>query len=279
MSGNIDGEAIRGRIGHFPPWLMQVQRIRAAHPAPVDQSAIQLQPTLAFRFRQGWAVGARCTFLQERQALFPVPGRRVDLPGAPACGHFSQSVDMFVQRVAVICRNKDGRRLGIGVGNVARRAQHRTVACAIGVASIQHFHDRLLHPRQIGMGHGQARFLARVEPGEEPALLQHAVPEPGQVLAIGRRMPFRQVAFTEQRHLFRRPDGVSADCQRTQQMRVALEHRDQDDPAQMEAVGADRAGAQGFHELRQPIGEIRFAGKETWSPTAVPTLRDEGGKS
>ncbi len=163
---------------------------------------------------------------------------------------------MRLQRIAVIGGYQHRRRGRVGRGNIAAGAQHRAIARAIGIARIQHLHHRSVHARQVGMGDAQPRRVAHIEPREEPALLQHPVPQPGQVLAIIGGMPFGQVRLPEQRHLLRRPDRIAAHREAAEQVGMPLERSDKDDAARMEAVGRAPLHPQRRHELRQRIGEI-----------------------
>jgi len=112
------------------------------------------------------------------------------------------------------------------------------------------------YARYVGMSDRQSRRFSRVKPGKHPALLEHAIPQPGKVFAIIGRMKFRQVTIAKDTHLFRIPDGVAADSEAGEALRLALECGDQNDPARMETVSRTRSDTQCLDEFAQCVGEL-----------------------
>ena len=181
---------------------------------------------------------------------------RVDLPRLPPRGHLAEPVDMRLERVAMIRRNHDRRRDRTDRGNVARRLEHGTVARAIGVARIEHFHDNRMDLGRIVGWERESCSVTHVEPGEHPALFENAIPQPDEVFAIGRGHERRQVRFAEDAHFLGRPDGIAADREAAEPLRIALQCSDEDDASRMKAIGVHFPKPQRVEQRNVRGGEI-----------------------
>ena len=252
-------------------------QVRSGAP-PMKLQALDPRKTLARHLDRSRRVGCRMT-LQERQGLGLLLGRRGDLSRRPAGRHFAQSVDVRLQRIAVIGGDQNRRRRRVGRRDVAGRAQHGAIAGAICVARIQHVaHDRI-DPRRIVMGDRQPRFRPHVEPGEKPALLENPVPQPGQVLAISGGVEGRQIGSAERGPLGLSPDRIAADRGRAEPLRRAPKRARQDDAARMKAVGAGPLDVQRVEQRQQGIGEVgnlRTAGQRIGLAETRRVGRDDG---